>query len=170
MSTRHVYILSSICNNYGVQTSADARATAGVLQRELHELFRHLVRTDRAVADDAPLTATQRLALSELADGGPMRLHELAARMATTAATASRSVDALVAAKLVERVADRADRRAVQIDVTRRGRARIERRRAEAMRAFVPALAAMSEPDRGELVRLIARLNTELGAGFDAAA
>jgi DNA-binding MarR family transcriptional regulator len=99
-----------------------------------------------------------------------MRLHELAARMAMTPATASRSFDALVAAKLVERVADRADRRAVQIEVTRRGRARIERRRAEAMRAFVPALAGMSEHDRAELVRLIARLNTELTAVLDAAA
>jgi DNA-binding MarR family transcriptional regulator len=108
--------------------------------------------------------------LSELADGGPMRLHELAARMATTPATASRSVDALVATRLVERVADRADRRAVQIDVTRRGRARIERRRAEATRAFVPALARMPQHDREELVRLIAGLNAELGAAFDAAA
>ena len=128
------------------------------------------MRTDRVVVDDAPLTATQRLALSELADAGPMRLHELAARMATTPATASRSVDALVAAKLVERVADSADRRAVRIDVTRRGRGRIERRRAEAMQAFVPALAHMPERDRAELVRLIARLNAELGAVFDAAA
>ena len=90
--------------------------------------------------------------------------------MATTPATASRSVDALVAAKLVERVADSADRRAVRIDVTRRGRGRIERRRAEAMQAFVPALAHMPERDRAELVRLIARLNAELGAVFDAAA
>jgi DNA-binding MarR family transcriptional regulator len=153
-----------------MQPTREADATGQDLLRELRELFRHVVRTDRVVADDAPLTATQRLALSELADGGPMRLHELAARMATTPATASRSVDALVAARLVERVADRADRRAVQIDVTRRGRARIERRRAEATRAFVPALARMPEHDRQELVRLIARLNAELGAAFDAAA
>lgn len=153
-----------------MQPTREADATGQDLLRELRELFRHVVRTDRVVADDAPLTATQRLALSELADGGPMRLHELAARMATTPATASRSVDALVAARLVERVADRADRRAVQIEVTRRGRARIERRRAEATRTFVPALARMPEHDRQELVRLIARLNAELGAAFDAAA
>ena len=153
-----------------MQPTREDDATGQDLLRELRELFRHVVRTDRVVADDAPLTATQRLALSELADGGPMRLHELAARMATTPATASRSVDALVAARLVERVADRADRRAVQIEVTRRGRARIERRRAEATRAFVPALARMPEHDRQELVRLIARLNAELGAAFDAAA
>jgi DNA-binding MarR family transcriptional regulator len=153
-----------------MQTTSQPDVTAQDLLRELRELFRHVVRTDRVVADDAPLTATQRLALSELADGGPMRLHELAARMATTPATASRSVDALVATRLVERVADRADRRAVQIDVTRRGRARIERRRAEATRAFVPALARMPQHDREELVRLIAGLNAELGAAFDAAA
>jgi MarR family transcriptional regulator, organic hydroperoxide resistance regulator len=170
MSMRHVYILSSICNNYTVQRPADVEAAAQTLQRELRELVRHVIRTDRGVQDDAPLTATQRLALSELADAGPMRLHELAGRMATTPATASRSVDALVAAKLVERVADRTDRRAVRIDVTRRGRARIERRRAEATRALLPALARMPERERMLLVRLITRLNSALDAGFDAAA
>lgn len=166
----HIHMLPSICNNYTVQTSLPLDVTARDLQRELRELFRHIVRTDRAVAEDAPLTATQRLALSELADAGPMRLHELAARMGTTPATASRSVDALVTAKLVQRVADRADRRALRIDVTRRGRARIERRRTEATRALAPALARLPERDRTELVRLIAQLNTQLDATFDAAA
>ena len=143
---------------------------ADALQRELRELFRHIARTDRGVADDAPLTATQRLALSELADGGPMRLHGLASRMATTPATASRAVEALVAARLVDRVTDDIDRRAVRIDVTPRGRARIERRRAETTRALAPALAQLPEGDRTELVRLIGRLNAELGAAFDTAA
>jgi DNA-binding MarR family transcriptional regulator len=170
MSALHAYILPSICNNYVVQPSPQPQEPTQALQRELRELFRHVARTDRGVLDDAPLTATQRLALSELADGGPMRLQDLAARMAMTPATASRSVDALVTARLVERVPDRTDRRAVRIDVTRRGRARIERRRAEATRALLPALARMPERDRTQLVRLIARLNAELGAAFDAAA
>ena len=134
------------------------------LQREIASLFGHITRTDRAVADETPLTATQRLALAALFDGGPVRLHELAARIGATPPTASRAVDALVTAGLVERVADPRDRRALQIDVTPRGRRRVERRRAEVARTLEPALDRMRRTDRERLVTLIRRLNAELAS------
>ena len=39
------------------------------------------------------MTATQRIALLEIADAGPLRLNDLAARIGTSAPTASRTVD-----------------------------------------------------------------------------
>ena len=71
----------------------DARAQA--LLDEIGELYAILLRISRRVEHDEPMTATQRLALIEIAVVGPMRLLELAARMDTTAATASRAVDVL---------------------------------------------------------------------------
>ena len=52
------------------------------------------------------MTATQRLALFELVDQGPLRLNDLAVRMGTSAPTASRAVDALDELGLVDRKPD----------------------------------------------------------------
>ena len=108
------------------------------------------------------MTSTQRLALFETATGGPLRLSELAERMGTTAPTASRAVDGLVELGLLERLPDPDDRRAVSIDVTGPGRARIEERMARAADALEPAVAALSAQDRARLAALLARL----AAGF----
>jgi DNA-binding MarR family transcriptional regulator len=138
----------------------------GDLVAEVIHLYRALVRSTRAAdADEAALTATQRLALTEVADAGPLRLHELAERMATTAPTASRAVDALVQAGLAVRVEDARDRRAVQIDVSRRGRRYVDAHRARVAKVLAPAFAKLAASDRDELVALLERLNGELSAG-----
>jgi DNA-binding MarR family transcriptional regulator len=140
------------------------------LQHELHLLFRHVARTDRDLPADAPLTATQRVALGEIFDAGPLRLHELAERMRTTPPTASRAVDALVSAGLVDRTPDPDDRRAVRIGMTRGGRTRVVQRRAAAARALRPAFARLPQHERAQLVQLMARLNDALSAELEAAA
>jgi DNA-binding MarR family transcriptional regulator len=104
------------------------------------------------------MTSTQRLALFETAIGGPVRLSELAERMGITAPTASRAVDGLVELGLLERLPDPEDRRAVRIDVTGPGRARIEERLALAAAALEPAAAALSAQDRARLAALLTRL------------
>src|SRR5919201_2389730 len=97
------------------------------LLNELAAFFGLVGRATRGFVDDPALTATQRLAMMTIADAGPLRLHDLADRMGTTDPTASRAVDALVTAGLVERVVDPRDRRALQIAVTRQGRSRVDR-------------------------------------------
>ena len=85
----------------GLVPTDDARVQA--LLDEIGELYAILLRISRRVDHDEPMTATQRLALIEIAVVGPMRLLDLAARMDTTAATASRAIDVLEDLRLVSR-------------------------------------------------------------------
>ncbi len=135
---------------------------AKALLTELAAFFGLVARATHWSADDLALTGTQRLAMMNIADAGPLRLRELADRMGTTDPTASRAVDALVAARLVERVVDPRDRRALQIAVTRKGRSRVDQRRAQITRLVAPAVERFSVRDRKQIVALLARLNDEL--------
>lgn len=130
---------------------------------ELGRVIRHLTRISGGPDDVPAMTATQRLALFELAEEGPMRLNDLAARMGTSAPTASRAVDALAEAGLIERLTDPTDRRALHIEVSAEGRARIDRRKRLVGDAFRPAAAGMPQADCQRLADLLARLADELG-------
>jgi DNA-binding MarR family transcriptional regulator len=125
-------------------------------------LIRHLTRITGGPDEGPALTSTQRLALFELASGGPLRLNDLALRLGVTAPTASRAVDALVELDLVERLPDPDDRRAVRLDVTRAGRTQFEERHARVAVAFEPAVATLSPAERAQLQALLARLAAEL--------
>jgi DNA-binding MarR family transcriptional regulator len=129
------------------------------LVREIEALARRLTPAD----DPVPATTPQKVALTAVADWGPLRLGALADRMGTTDATASRTVDALVATGLVERLEDAEDRRAVRIDVTSEGRRLIDRRRAELAKALERGLRDLPADDRDRLVSLLERLNAGLG-------
>jgi DNA-binding MarR family transcriptional regulator len=137
--------------------SVDARAEA--LLDEIGELYAILLRISRRLEDDQPMTATQRLALIEIAVLGPLRLRNLAARMDTTAATASRAVDLLEEYKFAERRADPEDGRAVLIAATAKGRRWAERRRVLLLQ-ILKGLGADVTPPR--LTTEIARLNAAL--------
>ncbi|MGH3004230.1 MAG: MarR family winged helix-turn-helix transcriptional regulator [Gaiellaceae bacterium] len=130
---------------------------------ELGRLIRHLTRISGGPSDLLPLTGTQRLALFELADAsGPLRLSDLAARMGTSAPTASRAVDVLVEMGHVERLPDPDDRRALQIELTEAGRVRVARRKELVLAAFRPAASTLAAGDREQLAELLARLAGEL--------
>ena len=132
------------------------------LLTELATFFGLVTRATRGSDEDPVLTGTQRLAMMNIADAGPLRLHELGDRMGTTDPTASRAVDALVSAGLVQRVVDPRDRRALQIAVTREGRSRVDQRRAQIARLVAPAVERLSVRERKQIVALLARLNDEL--------
>jgi DNA-binding MarR family transcriptional regulator len=89
---------------------------------EIAELWAVVLRISREIDDGQPLTSTQRLALLEISVVGPMRLNNLAARMDTTAATASRAVDVLEELGFVERGKDSEDGRAIALTATAKGR------------------------------------------------
>jgi DNA-binding MarR family transcriptional regulator len=133
-----------------------------VILEQLGKLLRELTRTT-AGADEGPaLTATQRVALIEIADAGPLRLNDVAARIGTSAPTASRTVDVLDDLGFVARETDPADRRAVRIELTRAGRRLVDERKARAAAAFEPAVRALSGPDRKQLLDLLARMTAAL--------
>ncbi len=138
---------------------ATTEARAQALLDEISELYAILLRISRRVQHDEPMTATQRLALIEIAVVGPLRLHELAARMDTTDATASRAVDVLEEYRFVARRPDPIDRRAIQVAVTAKGRRWSDRRRAQLhdLLAELPANVASVK-----LGADIARLNAAL--------
>jgi DNA-binding MarR family transcriptional regulator len=142
-----------------------ARSPDGETESILLDLSRLLRNLTRRVggADDGPgMTATQRIALVELGDGGAMRLSDLAARMGVSAPTASRSVEVLHELGLAERVPDPKDRRAVQIELTQAGRALLADRQARARVAFEPAVATLSAGEREQLRVLLRRMTEAL--------
>ena len=138
-------------------------ASAGVAD-ELRALLGRLL-PEAGGEDDIGLSSTQRLVLTTVVDGEAMRLGALAERVGVSSATASRAVEALVVAGLVERVAAPDDRRAVQIDASRAGRAYVERRRRQVARKVAGALDGFSPDERDELLRLLQRLNAGLAEG-----
>jgi DNA-binding MarR family transcriptional regulator len=75
---------------------------------------------DRICCHD--VSVTQCYALETLVDAGPLRLVELADRLFLDKSTTSRVVQSLVRKGYVELGEDPADRRAVSIAVTRKGR------------------------------------------------
>ena len=71
---------------------------------------------------DSGLTPSQTAALATVGGRGPLPLGALADEERISASTASKVVDKLVAAGLVERRPDPDDRRVAQISITREGR------------------------------------------------
>ena len=107
-----------------------ALAAAQALLDEIGELLAIMLRISRRIEDaDEPMTATQRLALMEVAIVGPLRLSNLAARMDTTPATASRAIDVLQRYELVVRRPDPDDGRATLIAATPKGKRWSDERR-----------------------------------------
>jgi DNA-binding MarR family transcriptional regulator len=115
----------------------------------------------------AGITPSQLAVLATLDRRGPLGLGDLAAHEGVQPPSATRMVDNLEAAGLVTREASRADRRAVVVQLTAKGRRRVEeiRRRRDAwlaerlgrlnpeeldaLEAALPVLEALLEsPDR----------------------
>jgi DNA-binding MarR family transcriptional regulator len=133
---------------------------------ELGRLLRQLTRLAGGADDSAPpMTATQRIALVELGEDGPLRVNDLAHRMGTSAATASRAVDVLETLGLVTRAPETADRRALSIELTPTGRELLEGRLRRAAGAFEPAIAALSTAERRTLLALLERMTAALRGG-----
>lgn len=152
------YETIALCNHSPVNGSADTAAILGRLGRLLRELTRQT-----GGADDGPaMTATQRIALVELGEDGPLRLGDLADRIGSSAPTATRVVDALEALGLAKREPEPTDRRALSIALTDQGRALFDDRYARAAEAFAPATASLSKDERRALLDLLARMTDAL--------
>lgn len=141
---------------------AAARERTDDLLAEIGELYALVLRISRHVqSDDEPMTASQRLALIEVAAAGPLRLRRLADLMDTTPATATRAVDALEEWGFVERRPAPADRRGVLVAATARGKRWADRRRT-LVRKSLDQIPVDALPAR--LVEDMAKLNAALRA------
>jgi DNA-binding MarR family transcriptional regulator len=132
------------------------------LLAQLGQLLRQLTRLTGGADDGPPMTASQRIALVELGERGPLRLSDLARRMGTSTPTASRAVDALERLGLATRAPEASDRRALSIELTPAGRTLLDERLARAAAAFSPATASLGPAERRQLLALLQRMTDAL--------
>ena len=109
------------------------------------------------------MTATQRIALVELADGGAAA-PERPRRRGWGRAPRRRAAPSTrwTSSGSSTRTPDPDDRRAVRIELTHAGRRLIDERKARASKAFGPAVAALAPADREQLLTLLARMTDAL--------
>jgi DNA-binding MarR family transcriptional regulator len=128
------------------------------LANRLNSAAIHLLR--RISRDDGAdgVTPARLSALSVLVYGGAATVGDLARRQGVSLPTISRMVDGLVGAGLVERSEDPRDRRAVRLEVTRRGRELMERGRARRITRLASELAQLQVAELAALEQGVAAL------------
>ena len=109
----------------------------------MHRLLRGL----RRAADIATPHATQFIVLALLAQHGPLRVGELAARIPCPQPTATITVAGLQTAGLVSREADPADGRAARVLITEDGRRTLQSRAQSEAEALAALLSTVGEED-----------------------
>ena len=118
------------------------------LSQELRPMLPRLYHLSRRRIPGWDLTASQSSVMSTLVDRGPMRMGELAALEGVQLPSATSVVNGLVKLDLVERRADPADRRAVVIDLTRKGREQVDQLVERRNQSFALLLERLPEQDR----------------------
>jgi DNA-binding MarR family transcriptional regulator len=131
------------------------------LAEAVERLIGVIIRQRGAIPGPEPrqLTTTQALALLTIADEGPLRLGALADRIATTDATASRTVDVLESVGFVVRVPDPLDRRGVTVEPTPAGRREVRRRRQRMAAMMAELLKGLPPDEQRRFVDLLDDLN-----------
>ncbi len=125
------------------------------LADRLHSTAIHLLRMVR-VQDAKGGTGPARLsALSVVVFGGPQSLNDLARAEQVKPPTMSRIVDGLEKAGLVTRKANAADRRAVAIEATAKGKALLQEGRRRRVRMLAERLEELSEAELANINRAI---------------
>lgn len=130
------------------------------LARGVERLLAAVLRQRRDLGvEPSTLTLTQGQALAVLGDDGPLRIGVIAGSLGVTDATASRTVDALAALGLAERIADPSDRRAVLAATTPAGDALLAQRRADFAALIDELLGHLDEAEAERLAELLAELD-----------
>jgi DNA-binding MarR family transcriptional regulator len=135
------------------------RMAEGIV-RLLTELTR---RKDPSEPSTQELTTSQNQAMRLVILDGPQRIGSLAKQLGVTMATASRTVDALVAAGLVRREQDPHDARAVRVVLTARGRREHQVRYRRFVRALERLSDDLSEVERRQLADALETLGRLFG-------
>jgi DNA-binding MarR family transcriptional regulator len=101
--------------------------------------------------------------LFELYVGGPMHAGELADAVEASAATVSGMLDHLSETDLIERTRSESDRRLVLIKLTRRGRRKVEARKAIWQRRWREALEGVDDDELQVAARVLERIGGIFG-------
>lgn len=97
--------------------------------------------------------------LIELYANGAMQAGELAEAVEASAATVSGMLDGLSEAELIERTRSEADRRIVVVKLTRRGRRKVEARKAVWQRRWQEALEGLDDEELLIAARVLERIH-----------
>jgi DNA-binding MarR family transcriptional regulator len=97
--------------------------------------------------------------LLELHIRGPLHAGELAEAVGASAATVSGMLDHLCAAELVERTRSDSDRRLVVVKLTRRGRRKVEARKALWRRRWEESLEGLDEDELRVAARVLGQIS-----------
>src|SRR6266581_3335468 len=140
------------------ETGADAAEILRAITRIAYLITRarrhDLVRTAAAV----PLDRAAVMVLQQLAEAGPVRSGELAARLEVEAPHVTRQVQRLQQAGYADRMPDLDDRRAQLIQLTPSGMAASDRIREVGISGMQAALAHWSPPELHQLATLLHRM------------
>ncbi len=139
---------------------AEALTELGVSFRHAFRSLRSLRGRDTHRGDE--VGHAQFELMIELHTRGPLHAGELAEAVGASAATVSGMLDHLCAAGLVERTRSETDRRLVVVKLTRRGRRKIEARKALWRRRWEEALEGLDE----EELRVASRVLDRIGGIF----
>ncbi|MFG3138883.1 MarR family winged helix-turn-helix transcriptional regulator [Streptomyces sp. NPDC048211] len=117
---------------------------------------------------DRGLRLRHMAVLAALVDFGPHVQRQLAARLTIDRSDMVKLIDDLVAAGLVERARDVADRRRVTVTVSPAGRALLDRLQADAAAVQEEILAPLNARERARLAALLTRVHDHLRSGSGA--
>jgi DNA-binding MarR family transcriptional regulator len=134
----------------------EALATLGLAFRQAFRSLRSL--RGRDTHRGGEVGHAQFELLHELYTGGPMQAGELAEAVLASAATVSGMLDHLCEADLVERTRSDSDRRIVVVKLTRRGRRKVESRKAEWQRRWQEALEGLDDEELRTAARVLDRI------------
>lgn len=135
------------------------------LSRQLRPMLPRLYHLSRRRLPGWDLTASQSSTMTTLVDRGPLRMGELAALEGVQLPSATSVVNGLVKLDLVERRADPADRRAVVIDLTEKGRKQVQELVTRRNQAFALLLERLPEADRRLLESAVPAIGRLLALG-----
>lgn len=138
------------------------------LSQQLRPMLPRLYHLSRRRIPGWDLTASQSSVMSTLVDRGPLRMGELAALEGVQLPSATSVVNGLVKLGLVERRADPADRRAVVIDLTGKGRRQVDELVERRNHSFALLLERLPEEDRRLLRDAVPAVTRLLSLGPDA--
>lgn len=126
---------------------------------ELSTDLERVVGLFRSLVQPSGLSMTAAATLTSLERDGPSRLTGLAAREGVTQPAMTQLISRLQDAGLVNREADPADGRVVQVSITEEGKATMARRRARRAERLGGVLAQLSAEHRNALVAALPALD-----------
>lgn len=125
---------------------------------DLRRIVRALRESSRAAEQKLGVSGAQLFVLRSLADVGTLSLKQLAARTRTHQSTVSVVVKRLVERGLVARVMSESDARRLELSLTKRGRALLERAPLAAQDKLIYGVERLSVKDRKALALSLRRL------------